>query len=457
MNKKNQEASLELFATAPVPKAVLANGVPAMISMLMVLIYNIADTFFVGQTHNALMVASVSQATPVFLSFMGFGNIFGIGGTSVISRALGQGRQDYAKKVSAFCMWSCVVLGVLLSGLLLIFMKPILHLLGASTDIWDYTKDYLTIVAFAGPFSLVSHAFCNIVRTEGRPSIAMTGQIVGNLLNVILDPIFILWMDMGVAGAALATTISNAVSAVYYIVFLLGRKSILSINPKDFSMSDGIFSGVMAIGIPASLGNLLASAAQILAYSKLSSYHDDMALAGYGVSTKITMITGMMCVGFGQGVQPLLGYCIGAKNHKRFKASLKMAVVFAVSVSVLLTAVCYLLVRQIASAFLTEPNALGYAMRFARILLSTSFLFGLFYVLTGTLQSMGEARSALIINLSRQGFFYIPALLILNAAMGIVGLVWAQPIADVLSTALVIFLYLRTMRKFQWQQETEKL
>ena len=155
----------------------------------MVLIYNLADTFFIGQTHDDLQVAAVSLATPVFLLFMSVGTVFGIGGTSVISRALGEGRRDYAKKVCSFCMWCCVAVGVLMSALFLIFMDQILAMIGASAETWDYAKTYLTIVSCSGPFVLIANCYSNVIRAEGQSGKAMMGQLLGNLLNVILDPI----------------------------------------------------------------------------------------------------------------------------------------------------------------------------------------------------------------------------------------------------------------------------
>ena len=449
MIRKQKKDSLEIFASAPVNEAVLTNAIPAMIAMLMVLIYNMADMFFVGQTHSALMLAAVSLATPVFLIFMGVGNIFGIGGTSVISRALGEGRTEYARKVSSFCMWGSVFTGVLLSAVLLACMNKVLSWIGASPDTWEYTREYLSIVAYAGPFVMISTCYSNIIRTEGKPGIAMSGQVLGNLLNIVLDPIMILVMKMGVAGAAWATAISNIVSALYYVFFLAGKRSMLGIHLKNFAVSDGIFQGVMAIGIPASLGNLLMSASHIIANALIASYHDDMAVAGFGVAMKVIMITGILCIGFAQGVQPLLGYCIGAKNISRFKECLRVSVFFAGSIGTVLMVLCFVFAEPLAALFLKDPGALAYAIRFSRILLSTSFLFGLFYVLTNALQAMGEAGSAMIINLSRQGFIYIPALFILNSVLGMNGLVFAQPIADVLSTVLVIFLYRRAIRRLE--------
>jgi putative MATE family efflux protein len=266
--------SMEVFAKAPIRKAVLQNALPAMAAMLMVLIYNLADTFFIGQTHDDLQVAAVSLATPVFLLFMSVGTVFGIGGTSVISRALGEGRRDYAKKVCSFCMWCCVAVGVLMSALFLIFMDQILAIIGASAETWDYAKTYLTIVSCSGPFVLIANCYSNVIRAEGQSGKAMMGQLLGNLLNVILDPIMILVFGWNIAGAAIATVIGNVVGAGYYIVYFLKGSSSLSISLKDFSAKEKVASGVLAIGVPAALGNLLMSLSSIIMNSQMAKYGD---------------------------------------------------------------------------------------------------------------------------------------------------------------------------------------
>ena len=439
---------LEVFRSAPVPKAVLKNTMPAMVAMLMVLIYNLADTLFIGLTHDAYQVAAVSMATPVFLIFMSVGTVFGIGGTSVISRALGEGNMDYAKKACAFCMWACVVVGVVISALFLIFMENILVLMGTSADTYGFTKSYLTIVAFSGPFVLLANCYSNVIRAEGQAGKAMMGQLLGNLLNVILDPIMILWFDWGIAGAAIATVIGNVFGACYYIVYFLRGNSILSIHPRDFTLRNKVCSGILAIGIPASLGSLLMSISQIVMNGQMASF-GDMAVAGIGVASKVTMITGMVCIGFGQGVQALLGYCVGARLWDRFKKIMAFSVVFSLGLSSVMTGICYLFTDQIVRVFLTEQSAFDYAVQFVRILLTTSFLFGVFYVLANSLQASGAATAALIINLSRQGFIYIPALFVLKAAIGANGLAWAQPVADLLSTLLVAVLYFITVKKME--------
>lgn len=442
----NNQKSMEIFAKAPISQAVLKNALPAMAAMLMVLIYNLADTFFIGQTHDALQVAAVSLTTPVFLMFIAVGTVFGIGGTSVISRAMGEGNTEYAKKVCSFCMWGCVGVGIIMSVCMLLFINPILKLIGTSSDTMGYAKIYLTIVVCCGPFVLISNCYSNVIRAEGESGKAMIGQLLGNLLNVVLDPIMILVFKWNIAGAAIATVIGNVCGAGYYILYFLKGKSTLSISIKDFSLKNKVASGVLAIGVPAALGSVLMSVSQIIINSQMAEY-GDMAIAAMGVAMKVVTITGMVCMGLGQGVQPLFGYCVGAKMWKRFKKSLRFSLIFALALGIVLTVVCYLFVNQIVSAFLTDPTAFDYAVQFSRILLTTGFLFGVFYVLTNALQAMGAATAALIINISRQGIIFIPALFILKFLIGMTGLVWAQPIADVLSLIIAYILYIRTAKK----------
>lgn len=194
------------------------------------------------------------------------------------------------------------------------------------------------------------------------------------------------------------------------------------------------------------------SVSSIVLNSRMAKY-GDMAVAGVGVAMKITMITGMICIGFGQGIQPLLGYCVGAKNWKRYRESLRFSVIFGFGLSTFMTIICYVFDRQIVGVFLSEPEAFQYGVEFSRILLTTSFLFGMFYVLSNALQAMGAATSALIINMSRQGLIYIPVIFILQSIIGMDGLLWAQPVADILSVVLVVILYRVTLKNNIHTQE----
>lgn len=440
------EQNLNVFRSGKVSAAVFKNAIPSMAAMLMVLIYNVADTFFIGQVQDDLQVAAVSLCTPVFLLFMAIGTVFGIGGTSVISRAMGEGKINYAKNVSAFCMWSCTGLGFVMSVVFWVFMDQLLILMGTSTEVWYYAETYMKIVTACGPFVLISNCYANVLRAEGQPTVAMMGMLLGNLLNLILDPVMILRFGWEIKGAAIATVIGNVAAAVYYLLYFRKGTSMLSIHPRDFNVKNGVCKNVLVIGIPASLASLLMSVSQIAMNSRMAQY-GDMALAGVGVAMKVTMMSGMTCIGLGQGVQPLLGYCVGAKNWERFRKVLNFSLTFALILGAVLTGACYLFVEQIVRVFLTDLIAFEYGISFSRILLSTSMLFGVYYVLTNTLQAMGAATPSFVINLSRQGLLYIPILFVLEAALGILGLIWAQPVVDVLSLLLAIGLYIPKSRK----------
>lgn len=442
----NEQNRIEQFRSGKISSVVFKNSIPAMIAMVMVMVYNLADTFFIGQTNDDLQVAAVSMCTPVFLLFMAVGTAFGLGGTSVIARALGEERMDYVKKVSSFCLWCCVVLGVVVSCLFWLFMDQLLLLIGISPEIWDYAKTYMVIVTACGPFALISNCYSSVLRSEGQANVSMVGMLMGNVVNLILDPIMILWFDWGIAGAAIATVIGNVLAAGYYLLYFRKGTSVLSIHPRYFTVKEGICKNVLAIGVPASLANLLMSVSQIVLNGRMTQY-GDMAVAGIGVASKVIMMTGVLCIGLGQGVQPILGYCVGAKNWGRFKKVLGFSTVFSIVVSVIMTGVCYLFVEPIVRTVLTEQAAFDSGCHFARIFLTTGFLFGIFYVFSNTIQAMGAAKSSLVINLSRQGIIFIPALFILEAIMGMDGLVWAQPVVDVLSVLLAIALFVPIYRK----------
>ncbi len=258
---------------------------------------------------------------------------------------------------------------------------------------------------------------------------------------------------MFVEGAAIATVIGNVCGGFYYILYLLKGNTILSTKLKDFSVSDGIPSNILAIGVPASLATILMSVSQMILNGQMSAY-GDLALAGIGVAMKVTMITSMLCVGLGQGVGPLLGYAVGARNKKRYNDIMKFALTFAFTLSAVLTIGCYLGLEQIVGGFLTDPAAFDYAFSFSQTLLSTSLLFGVLFVISNALQAAGAATASLIVNISRQGLVYIPMVFILNATFGIDGLVFAQPIADISALVLALILYFRVSRQVFEQGES---
>ena len=454
MNHENKPSAIESFKTDPIPKTVIKNSIPALIAMMMVMVYNLADTFFLGLTHNDLQVTAVSFATPLFMIFMSLGTLFGVGGTSVISRALGEGRTEYAKKASSFCMWACVAVGAAFMAILWIFLDDVTVMLGASENSLTLTKDYLRIAIGCGIFSMISNCFSSIVRTEGEAMKAMTGTLIGNLLNMILDPIFILGFKWGVVGAAVATVIGNAVAAGYYILYFLKGRSALSIHPRHFSMKDNILSGVLSVGISASLANLLVSVSSIIVNAQLSKFGSgDMLVAGYGVSAKVIMIVTLIGIGIGSGVQPFLGYCYGAKEKARLTKGIRFSAGFALVFCFVISLLCYVFAKPIVKVFLTDLTALDSGVHFTRILMTTAWLIGAFAICQNTLQAVGAATPALLASVFRQGIIFIPAVFLMKAIMGVDGLIWAQPVADVLSLIIVIFMLSRKIRKTDFTKE----
>ncbi len=448
MNHKNDGAAIESFKTDPVPGIIIKNSIPALIAMIMVMVYNLADTFFLGLTHNDLLVTAVSFAAPLFMIFMSLGTLFGVGGTSVISRALGEGKTEYAKRASSFCMWACVAVGGVMMIFLWLFLDDVTVMLGAGKDSIALTNDYLRIVIGCGIFSMISNCFSSILRTEGEAMKAMTGTLIGNLLNIILDPIFIIGFKWGVAGAAVATVIGNAVAAGYYVLHFLNGISALSISPKYFSMKDKIFTGVISVGISASLANLLVSISSIVVNAQLSQYAGgDMMVAGYGVASKVIMIVTLIGIGIGSGAQPFLGYCYGAKNRERLISGIRFSALLGLVFCAVVSALCFVFAGPIVKVFLTDKTALGSGVHFTRILMSTAWLIVAFVICQNTLQAIGAATPALLASLFRQGIIFLPALFILKAVIGIDGLIWAQPVADVLSLIVVIFMLWRKIRK----------
>lgn len=344
------------------------------------------------------------------------------------------------KNISSFCFWGCIVSGVVLSAAVYIFVENVVQMLNATGEVAVMVGEYLRIFSISGVFILLSNCFAALVRAEGKPKKAMNGMMIGNLINIVLDPILILSLDMGVKGAALATLIGNVCSGLYYVILLYGKDTMLSHKIKYFKMSDDIFKTVMLIGIPASLSSILMSVSQMLINGEMAQY-GDLAVAGIGVAMKTTMLTTMVCIGIGLGVQPLLGFAIGSNNKERYHSIFKFSMIFAFCLSGILTLICYLGLEHIVNAFVTDVEAFDYAYTFSAVLISTSVIVSMLFVLANALQAAGAAKAAFVLNVSRQGFIYIPMLYILGGTVGINGLVYAQLVSDVIAIILAYVIY----------------
>ncbi|WP_194191209.1 MATE family efflux transporter [Clostridium chrysemydis] len=434
-----------LFEKESILKAIAKLSIPAIIAMLVIIIYNVADTFFVGQTGNEFQVAAVSLTTPVYLIFMAIGTLIGVGGTSLISRCLGEGKKEKAKHVSSFCFYGGIVIGIIIMILMWVFMESILKFIGTSSETIDFSRSYLNIIAISGPFSIISIGLSYIIRSEGNAKEAMFGTILGCLVNIVLDPFMILSLDMGVNGAAIATLIGNIASVLYYVIYFYKKNSILSIEFKYFKVSDGILIGVFAIGIPAFLGELMMSLSNIV-YNNVIAEYGDAAVAALGIAIKISLIIVLLQMGLGQGIQPLLGYNYGAKNFKRVSETIKWSVIIVVIMGSILTLFIWVFALDIVKMFIDNESVYRYGVQILRAMMISGPVMGIMFIFQNAIQAMGKAFPALILSITRQGLVFIPMIFILNEAFGFRGVIYAQSVTDFIADILAFTIYFVTLK-----------
>ncbi|MBQ3966711.1 MAG: MATE family efflux transporter [Treponema sp.] len=448
---------LKLFESSPIPKAVISLAVPTVVSMIVTVLYNMVDTFFVGQTGDPNQMAAVSIVTPVFLFFMAAGNIFGIGGASYTSRSLGEKKYERVKHISSFCLYAGIITGILGALLMLACMTPLLHAVGTSENTFDFSRSYLTWIALGGPAIVTATLLTNLIRGEGSAKSSMVGMMAGTITNIILDPVFILksfWgipgLGMGVAGAAIATVLGNIVSIIVYFVHIISKKSVLSIHFKYFSIHDGILRQVLAIGLPASSVSVLMSLSNILMNNMLVTY-GDIPVASMGIAMKANMLAIFVQMGFAMGIQPLIGFNFGAKNYRRMKDVMKFTAVCVFISGTILTIIYFIYSRPIVSFFINDESVIEMGITTLHALMCSTPLLGIMFVFSFSFQGMGKGKEALTIAISRQGFIFLPCVILLNKFFQLRGLIYSQPIADIVSVAMsfVIFLHINKGLKTQ--------
>lgn len=433
----------ELFTRAPIPRAYFKMALPVVLSMLVSLVYNMVDTWFIAQTQNTALVAGVSLCAPMFTLMVAMGDIFGLGGSSLISRLLGQGEEKRARHVSAFCSYGAIVWGVLVGALMLIFRQPILHLLGASSDTMDSAMAYYSYLALGAPAIIFTLVPSNILRTEGMAVASMVGSITGTVVNIILDPIFIFGLNMGAGGAALATVLSNVVSAVLFIVLLVAKSQRLSVRPGDCSVQGTELREILVIGVPASITNLMQSFAMTLTNRFLLPYGTEN-VAALGIALKVNMIVMLIMVGFAFGAQPLLGYNYGANNRERLRDILKFDVLVQLVFSVVMTVVFLISAPQIIRIFMSDGGVIQAGSRILRCMVITMPLMGIILVCTTLFQAAGKAMPAFLLSISRQGGALLICMVVLSVVFGFYGVILAQAAADVVSVILALVLLKRS-------------
>ena len=434
----------ELFESMPIPKAVLTLGIPTVISSLVMVIYNMADTYFVGMLNNSIQNSAVTLAAPVLLAFNAVNNLFGVGASSMMSRSLGARDYDAVRKSSAIGFYCALASGLLFSLLVTLFRAQLLGILGADATTTDATAEYLfwTTSCGAAP-AILNVVMAYMVRSEGASLHASIGTMSGCILNMILDPIFILGLNMGAAGAGCATFISNCAACVYFFVLLFVKqgKTYISLNPALVPHSGRIILGICIVGIPAAIQNLLNVTGMTVLNNFTAASKDTDAIAAMGIAQKVNMIPLQVTFGLSQGIMPLISYNYASGNVKRMRDTLifdiKIAAVFLIAV----TTGYYIFAGGLISLFMDNPAVVAYGARFLRgFCLCLPFLC-LDFLAVGMFQACGWGQYALLFAILRKLVLEIPALFILNHFFPLYGLAYAQPVAElVLAVAAVVML-----------------
>lgn len=429
----------DLFEKAPISKAYFKLALPVVLSMVISLVYNMVDTFFVAQTQNTNLVAGVSLCAPIFTLMIALGDIFGIGGSSVISRLFGQKQDEEGKNVSGFCFYGTIVCGILVSLIMMIARKPILTILGTNQATLPYASQYYTYMALGATLIIVSLTPSNLMRTEGLATESMIGTITGSIINMILDPIFILYLNMGAGGAAIATIIGYFASDLVFIYLTLKKSKKLSISLKHTHITKNEVISIFTIGIPASITNLMSSFAMAMTNNYLVTYGNDK-VAAMGIVLKINMIVLLVMIGFAFGAQPLLGYNYGAHNTKRLKEIIKFDLFVEITFAVITSIILALFTSSFIKIFMNDPSIIQAGTLMLRFLLLSSPCVGIILVFTTLFQSEGKALPALLLSIGRQGIVFAIFLLLSNI-FGYYGIISSQMIADIITAIIALILY----------------
>lgn len=427
----------ELFEKASVPKAYMKLALPVVMSMMVSLVYNMVDTYFIALTGKQELVAGVSLAAPIFTLMIAFGDIFGLGGSSLISRLFGERRDEEAKRASAFCLWAAIGFGIFVTIMLMVFRMPVLKLLGTDATTLQYASEYYTWIAIGAASIILGLVPSNILRTEGLATQAMAGSVLGSIINIILDPVFIFGLHQGAAGAAMATVIGNVIADVYYIHVIRKKARRLSVSIKDTKIPGTMIRDILVIGIPASITNLMQSIMIMLTNHYLIAYGTDK-VAAMGIALKANMISSFILVGFAFGGQPLVGYNYGAKNQKRLKEILRFAYLFEAGLAFAFTILISIFAPFIIKIFMNQSDIITNGAMMLRFQQFSMVFMAITLVSTCVCQSVGSAAGALILSISRQGVVYAAVLIVLKSVFGYTGILATQACADVVTALIAV-------------------
>lgn len=431
------------FANRSVPRTIIAYAIPTILSQLVTMVYNLADTFFVGHTNNPAQVAALTFCFPLFMTMTMIGNLFGIGANSLISRSLGARNEKQARETSAFAFYGGLFVMLIWIILLKMLMPIILPAIGAITEeSYLATKAYLTwTVVIGGLPTVASLLIAHCIRGEGNTKQASIGVSFGAILNIILDPIFVQGFGMGVAGAGIATCISNTAALIYFLILLSKNKeSVVDLSPARFTLKAKIAKEVVLVGLPAAAVVFLGASANVV-LTHLMAAHGEICVAAYGVTQKLSTVTMQITVGLTQGIMPLLGYSFGARNMKRVKEINRWSFLMLGCFSGSCLAVFEAFPRQMMLLFTAEEQTVQTGSGFMRIYMLCVIGMTFIFLLNSIFQAMGKWQHSLLLSFIRQGFFLIPLLICFNHFWGATGLVMSQPVADTAALIIGLVMY----------------
>ena len=446
---KNDKTAL--FETMPVGKALMTMAIPTIVSQLITMIYNMADTFFIGLSNDPYKVAAASIVGVLFFMLNALSNLFGVGGGSLLSRLLGEKREDDAKRVGVFSFYGSLFVASVYAFVCFLFTRPLARLLGASDNTVDYAANYLFWAVVVGAIpSTLNLTMSHLLRSAGYSRESGIGLAVGGISNIILDPLFmfvILPAGNEVTGAAVATLFSNVISLGYFLFVYrkLQGKTVLSISPRFIRLDKSSIFGILAIGLPSALTSLLANTTSIVKNNLCSSY-GDIEMAAYGIVIKADMLPLNIGMGLCQGMMPLVAYNYAAKNYSRMRSFTRAAQISGMATACFFIVLFEVFAPQIIWIFIRDEATIGYGTNFLRIAcLATPFMISNFQKIY-CLQAMGKGKESLLLGVCRQGLLAIPILLILNHFIGLYGDVSAQLLSDGLTFIIATLIYRKVYR-----------
>lgn len=447
--------SIDTMANAPVRKAIFKMSLPVIAGMMVAVLYNLVDTFFIGLLNDELQLAAVNIATPVFMIMMGITSIVSTGGASYISRCLGRGDKDQADRTLSTGLVIVISLSLIITIFGLVYLKPLMRIFGASESVLPFASSYSTVLFIGTIFSMCQFGLGQLVRAEGAAMASMIGMMLGTVTNVVLDPVFIFLFKMGVTGAAVATVAGYIVSVIWYIIFYTKGNSLLKPSIKGISGEKKIWGQTFSIGVPAAANQLLMGVA-IIFTNNLAADYGDSVVAALGIVSKIMFIGIFMFIGFSAGCQPLLGYNYGAGNMVRVKAIIKNAMVITSGLGIILVIIFWIFAAPVVHIFTGLPEVVAAGAFILQGYILQLLVVGPQMVASVTVQALGKSLAAAFMAVARQGVFFIPILIFLNRRFGLGGLIYAQAVSDTLTLILGIILLLVVLRPKK-RPEAEKL